>query len=267
LLLIGSLTWGTVVVSFPCLVHTVPGLGEVRCSLGDRCLTGTWSLGAAMPTLPPSGRRVTVSTVNALGDDAGAADRGVGRDPPDQARLRQLAEEQAALRQVATLVARGELPEVVFAAVVEESGRVLSAGYAHLGRYEPDGALTSVARWGEATANFPVGSRWILGGRNVITLVSETAARPGLTAMPTHPARPAPSARERGVDSAAGTLVIVEGRLWGVVVVGTRSGQQPLPSGTEARLASFTELVATAVANADSRAQLSLPRADHRRRG
>jgi signal transduction histidine kinase len=210
-----------------------------------------------MPTLPPSGRRVTVGIVNALGDGAGAADRGVGPDPPGQARLRQLAEEQAALRQVATLVARGEPPEVVFAAVVEEAGRVLSAGYAHLGRYEPDGALTSVARWGEATASFPVGSRWILGGRNLITLVSETG-RPARVDGYADASGPAgTSARERGVDSAAGTPVIVEGRLWGVVVVGTRSGQQPLPPGTEARLASFTELVATAIANTDTRAALA----------
>ena len=51
--------------------------------------------------------------VNALGPGAGASGRGVGRDPPDQARLGQLAEEQAALRRVATLVARGAAPEGV----------------------------------------------------------------------------------------------------------------------------------------------------------
>ena len=58
---------------------------------------------------------------------------------------RGLAEEQAALRRVATLVARGVPPEEVFAAVTAEAGRVLSAGYANLGRYEPDGMFTSVA--------------------------------------------------------------------------------------------------------------------------
>ena len=37
--------------------------------------------------------------------------------------------------------------------------------------------------------------------------------------------------------------------------------EQPLPADTEARLASFTELVATAIANAESRAALAASRA------
>jgi signal transduction histidine kinase len=192
--------------------------------------------------------------VNALG--AGAPDGWPGADPPDQARLGQLAEEQAALRRVATLVARATPPEAVFAAVAEEAGRVLSAGYVQLGRYEPDGTLTSIAHWGATTA-FPAGTRWSPGGKNIITLVFETG----------HPARiddyadasgpTGASAGERGVGSAAGAPVIVAGRLWGVVVAGTRSGQQPLPPGIETRLASFTELLATAVANTESRAALA----------
>jgi GAF domain-containing protein len=83
----------------------------------------------------------------------------------DESRV--LAEEQAALRRVATLVARGVLPEEVFAAVTAEVGRVLSAGYAHLGRYDADGMLTSVAAWGAGVAGFPVGSRWSLGGEEL----------------------------------------------------------------------------------------------------
>ncbi len=71
----------------------------------------------------------------------------------------ELAEEQAALRRVATLVARGAAPEQVFAAVTEESGRLLSAGYASLARYESDAALVSVSAWGSGLGSFPVGSR------------------------------------------------------------------------------------------------------------
>ena len=52
----------------------------------------------------------------------GADNGGVGRDPPERAPLTRLAEEQAALRRVATLVARGAPPEEVFAAVAEEVG-------------------------------------------------------------------------------------------------------------------------------------------------
>jgi signal transduction histidine kinase len=193
--------------------------------------------------------------VDALG--TGPPDGGAGGDPPDQARLVRLAEEQAALRRVATLVARGVPAEEVFAAVTEEAGRVLSAETAHLGRYEPDGAVTFVAAWGTAPGVQRVGTRFRLGGKNVTTLVFDTgrSARVDGYADASGPA--GAYARERGVRWSVGTPVIVEGRLWGIMLVGMESGGQPLPSDTEARLASFTELVATAVANADSRAALA----------
>jgi signal transduction histidine kinase len=172
----------------------------------------------------------------------------------DESRV--LAEEQAALRRVATLVARGVPPEEVFAAVTAEVGRVLSAGYAHLGRYDADGMLTSVAAWGAGVAGFPVGSRWSLGGKNVATLVSQTG-RPARVESYADASGPLGSrAREGGVGSAVGTPVIVEGRLWGLIVVST-SGEQLLPAGAEARLTSFTELVATAIGNAENRAALA----------
>jgi signal transduction histidine kinase len=53
--------------------------------------------------------------------------------------------------------------------------------------------------------------------------------------------------------------VSVEGRLWGVMVVASRAG--PLPVGVEARLAGFTELAATAIANAEAQAALNASRA------
>jgi GAF domain-containing protein len=98
----------------------------------------------------------------------------VDRDPADQARLRQIADEQAALRRVATLVARGAAPEEVFTAMAGEVGQLLPVDQAALCRYEPDGALTFVSQWGSVTARFLVGSRWMLGGHNVGTLVFQT---------------------------------------------------------------------------------------------
>jgi signal transduction histidine kinase len=65
--------------------------------------------------------------------------------------------------------------------------------------------------------------------------------------------------REFGIRSAVGVPVSVEGRLWGVMNVGSRVG--PLPAGTEARLAGFTELAATAIANAEAQAALAASRA------
>jgi hypothetical protein len=62
--------------------------------------------------------------------------------------------------------------------------------------------------------------------------------------------------RAAGIRSAVGTPIIVEGRLWGGIFVGL-SLERPLPPDTEARLASFTELVAAAVANAAKHARAS----------
>jgi signal transduction histidine kinase len=190
--------------------------------------------------------------VNALGPGAGALDGGVGRDPPGQARLGQLAEEQAALRRVATLVAQGAAPEEVFAAVAEEVGQLLSADSASVCRYESDGTLIFVAQWGSVLAQFPVGARRALGGHNLGTLVFESG-RPARVDDYADSSSGAIGAgiRVAGVRSAVGTPIIVEGQLWGLIAAGS-SLEQPLPPDTEARLASFTELVATAIANADS---------------
>jgi signal transduction histidine kinase len=68
------------------------------------------------------------------------------------------------------------------------------------------------------------------------------------------------AAREAGLRSAVATPIIVEGRLWGLIAAGSIL-EHPMPADTEARLASFTELVATAIANADSRAKLMASRA------
>jgi signal transduction histidine kinase len=178
-----------------------------------------------------------------------------------RAALARLAEEQAALRRVATLVARGAAPEEVFTAVAEEVGQLLPVDQAALCRYEPDGALTFLSQWGKATAHFPVGSRWMLGGHNVGTLVFQTG-RPARVDGYAESSSGALGAgiREAGLLSAVGTPVIVEGRLWGLIPVASQR-EQPLPADTEARLASFTELVAAAIANAQSRAELLASRA------
>ncbi|HEY8844975.1 MAG TPA: GAF domain-containing sensor histidine kinase, partial [Gaiellaceae bacterium] len=67
------------------------------------------------------------------------------------------------------------------------------------------------------------------------------------------------TAREYGIGSAVGTPVIVDGRLWGVMATYS-TPEHPLSADTEARLANFTELVATAIANAENRAALAASR-------
>ncbi len=212
-------------------------------------------LQAGLLTLLPARHRVTVAFVNAPG--VGAPDGGVGRDLPDQARLGQLAEEQAALRRVATLVAQGTPPEEVFVAVAEEVGQLFPVERTSLWRYEPGRTVTPITIWGTAGRNLPVDNRRPLGGRNIITLVFETGRAARIDRYAESSSGPmGAAARERGIRSAVGTPVIVEGRLWGLIFAGSTL-EQPLPPDTETRLASFTELVATAIANADSRAALA----------
>ncbi|MDX6334871.1 MAG: hypothetical protein QOG05_2211 [Streptosporangiaceae bacterium] len=176
---------------------------------------------------------------------------------PIRAEAGVVAEEQAALRRVATLVATGALPEEVFAAVAAEVGRLLQVDYTVLVQLDPDDAITIAGTWTStgAAAPTPVGSRLELGGRNVTSLVAQTG----------RPARVDDYAdvsgtignvatRDWGFRSSVGAPISVEGRPWGVMVVGSRV--EPLPSGTEARLAAFTELVATAIANAQARVEL-----------
>jgi signal transduction histidine kinase len=170
--------------------------------------------------------------------------------------LHVLVEEQAALRRIATLVATGAMPEEVFSAVTGEVGRLFSVEYAGLGRYEPDRTMTIVAGSGRRGDEIPVGRRWSLGGKNINTLVFETA-RPARVESYANATGPLGAiAREYGASSGVGTPVIVEGHVWGVMAVYS-SLEEPLPADTEARLASFTELLATAIANAEGRARLA----------
>jgi len=178
-----------------------------------------------------------------------------------RARLAGLAAEQAALRRVATLVARGVPPEEVFAAVVTEVGQLLAVDLATMGRYEPDGTLTFVGSLGNAGQPFPAGSRKRLGGNNLATIVSETGRPARLDRYAENSSGPlGVGVRGAGIRSSVATPIMVEGCLWGVIAAGS-TREQTLPADTEARLGSFTELVATAIANADSHAALAASRA------
>jgi hypothetical protein len=96
--------------------------------------------------------------MNVLGTGAGAPGSGVSRDSPDQARLGQLAEEQAALRRVATLVAQGVPPVEIFSAVSDEVTRLFRAQAGVL-RFEYEGpAVVFVGVSKEI--DVPVGTRW-----------------------------------------------------------------------------------------------------------
>ena len=174
------------------------------------------------------------------------------------AEVGRIAGEQAALRRVATLVARAAAAAEVFAAVTEEAGRLLHADHAWMVRYDPDGSRTMVASWSSTGAAVSVGGRARLGGRNLATLIFHTGqpARIDDYADASGPA--ASIAQEMGFGASVDVPISVEGRLWGVLAVA--AAREPLPDGTEARLAGFTELVATAIANAQAQADLAASR-------
>jgi signal transduction histidine kinase len=176
-----------------------------------------------------------------------------------QSELANLLEEQAALHRVATLVAEGTPPEKVFPAVNEEVARLLDVDGTRLMRYEADGTATFVASWGEPTIT-PAGTRITLDGRNIGSLVRSSGRPARIADYADAPGSAAAIARDRGVRSAAGAPITVEGRLWGAMVAFSKA-DKPLPSGIELRLADFTDLVGTAIANTQARVDLTVSRA------
>jgi signal transduction histidine kinase len=181
-----------------------------------------------------------------------------------RAGLARLAEEQAALRRVATLVARGVPPEEVLAAVTEEVGRLLGTHFAGMARYQSDDTVTVLATWadeGEHGGAHPlVPGPWPLEGGDLASTISGRPVR--IDDYHGVPGRIAAFVRdELGIGSSVGSPIVVEGRLWGALFVHSKQSHQPLPRDTESRLTGFTELVATAIANAEGRAALAASRA------
>jgi signal transduction histidine kinase len=177
-----------------------------------------------------------------------------------RAEVDRLAEEQAALRRVATLVAQGASPGAVLDAGAAEMERVLGADGVTLNRYEPDEAVTVVAHRGSDPRRVPPGTRVSHQGENVTSLVrrSERAARIEHRER-THGAI-AELVRNFGVRASVGAPIVVDGRLWGVAIANWRGVESP-PVDTEERMAQFAQLLDTAIANADSRDQLTASRA------
>src|SRR5439155_6506838 len=88
--------------------------------------------------------------------------------------LARLAEEQTALRRVATLVARDAPSTEVFDAVATEVAKLLDTDITVLGRYDADGAATAIGNWSSSGRGVPAGTRSVIGGHNVLTIVAET---------------------------------------------------------------------------------------------
>jgi PAS domain S-box-containing protein len=167
-------------------------------------------------------------------------------------RLKVVADEQAALRRVATLVARGAPQEEVFAVVAREVASVLDLPLVSVTRFETGGMAVAVGVWGLQTP-YPVGTSWRLDEHGASGRVyhSGRSARADYAHVP-GPIVAALSSQV-GIRSAVAVPIIVSNRTWGTMMALSTVAQ---PADTEARLASFTELVATAIANAEARQEL-----------
>ena len=172
--------------------------------------------------------------------------------------LQALADEQAALRRVAELTARGAPADAVLAAVTVEGSRLFGFDSTTLLRFEADGATEVVAVEG-APHGVAVGMRAAGVGEGAVQQLWRTG-RPGrvddLSAV---------SGRWPGIAHGAGFAgsvavpVLLDGALWGALAVVSRHG--PLPRAVEDRLVRFAELVGVAIANAEANAQLTASRA------
>ncbi|MDT5132280.1 MAG: hypothetical protein QOE41_1591, partial [Mycobacterium sp.] len=179
-------------------------------------------------------------------------------------RLRALAEQQTALRRVATLVARGVNPSEVFAAVADEIARCLDAANATVSSFDDDTVtIVAVAALTPGLKRAPlVGVRRSLEGDNIATRVFHTGrpARLDGSEFQNAAGRIAAWLRQTGLHSTVAVPIIVDGRVWGMAALGSLQ-PEPMPADTEARMSDFADLVATAIANAATRSELIASRA------
>ncbi|WP_329427932.1 DUF4118 domain-containing protein [Streptosporangium sp. NBC_01495] len=176
--------------------------------------------------------------------------------------IRRIAQEQAALRRVATLVARGISSTELFNAVAFEMGSLMRADHVAISRYDP-GHVTVLGSWScrdGVEKVLPIGSQWPLNEVSVSATVLRTGRPTRRASYDQNVGKIATWARKMGVTSAVGSPVIVDGSLWGVMLVFS-SAREPRFEGVEERMMDFTELVATAISNAQARAELAASRA------
>jgi signal transduction histidine kinase len=188
---------------------------------------------------------------------------GMARDVTErrqaETELGRLADEQAALRRVATLVARGVPAAEVFAAVADEVERLLDAQATAIGRLEPDGTMVIVATSGTANEVAPIGSRLTLESNEAIARVIRTGRSARVDDYGQAPAPVNEVAQRLGIRCAVAIPIMVEGSLWGAIASGT--DRERFPADAEHRMAEFTELAGAAIANAESRSELTASRA------
>jgi signal transduction histidine kinase len=171
--------------------------------------------------------------------------------------LRRLAAEQASLRRVATLVARGSTGEGLFSVVAAEVQELFDVPDVAIVRYEQREVVVVGIAGGNAF--IPLGGRWLLDGPSVCAFVLDSGRPARLDGYGGLGGSVADIAQKAGFQSVAGAPIVVAGRVWGAIVVVSSAAQ--LPDRSEVRVAEYTELVATAISNATTHAELIASRA------
>ena len=173
--------------------------------------------------------------------------------PADEQVLRR----EASLRRIATLVAGGATSQELFSAVAREVSVVLDAPVVTVDRYEVEGGVPfSVVLASVEDAQFPVGSRWPLDGPSARARIYETGRPVRVDDWDDFDSTVATAVRQQGMSWVVGAPIVVDGAVWGNICAGT-TRDEPIPDDAESRLADFTELVSTAIANSDAREKVA----------
>jgi PAS domain S-box-containing protein len=242
-------------------------VGERRDIFLRHIVEGTVNPHAEGPIWTRSGELRLISWSNTVVRDRsgrGVAATSIGADITDRRRaeedMRALAEQQGALRRVATLAAAEAPAEEIFAAVAEEAARVVAAQAASVFRYESATTARVVGRWGgPELTGFPTGTVLTLDGDSVLGRVRSTGAPARIDDYSEASGELAAAMLTLGFRSVAAAPVFVGGDLWGALSVGT-GRIEPLPPDTHRRLREFAEIVGLALASAEARAELARSR-------
>src|SRR5207248_6452500 len=193
-----------------------------------------------------------VTTGIDLTDPATPAEGALGGDVEAKlVEVSRLAQEQRALRRVATLVASEVTPERVFTAVSEESARVLEVNASAVFRYEGDDTATVVGRHDrDGVGVFQVGDRILADDNTAIGRARDSGLPARIQDYFAIDTDVAKTMRRVGYRSTVAAPIFVGGVPWGAVAI---AATEKLPPDSEARLMTFCELVSLAVASAQAR--------------
>jgi PAS domain S-box-containing protein len=172
--------------------------------------------------------------------------------------LQSLAEEQAALRRVATAVAAEVEPARLFGLIAEEVGRALEARVGNILRFNGDGTAETMGVWSDGAGTLEVGTTVVLTGDTIAPQIWRTGRPARFDSLDGMTGELPDTLRSLGIKAGVGAPVIFAGTVWGAVVISSHDA--PFPPEAEFRVGDFADLAAQAIANAHAREELAASR-------